>query len=47
MRAAPSQRTAAFTGAGVLLVAIGLFVNGGWPFVIGGFVLLVAAAGSR
>jgi hypothetical protein len=34
-------------GAGALLVALGIFVSGGWPFLVGGFVLLVAAASLR
>ena len=40
-------RSAAFTGAGVLLVTIGVFVRSGWPLVVGGLVLLGFAAASR
>jgi len=40
-------RNGLLTGAGALLVAVGIFVNGGWPFLVGGFVLLVVAASSR
>jgi uncharacterized membrane protein len=43
----PEWRSAAFTGAGAILVALGVFVSAGWPFVLGGFVLLLIAAGSR
>jgi sulfite exporter TauE/SafE len=40
-------RQAAFTSAGVLLVAAGLYLPNGWPLVLGGFVLLVAAVASE
>jgi hypothetical protein len=40
-------RTGLLTGAGALLVAVGIFVSSGWPFVLGGFILLAAAASSR
>jgi hypothetical protein len=36
-----------FTIAGGVMVAIGIFAPSGWPFVIGGLVLLVVAGGSR
>lgn len=32
---------------GVLLLAVGLFVRAGWPFALGGLILLVAAARTR
>jgi hypothetical protein len=37
----------ALTLAGVLLIDVGLFLTAGWPFVVGGFVLLLAAARTR
>lgn len=40
-------RSGLLTGAGALLVAVGIFAPSGWPFVLGGFVLLLAAASSR
>jgi hypothetical protein len=40
-------RSAAFTVSGAVLVAVGLFVSAGWPFVLGGFVLLAAGVASR
>jgi hypothetical protein len=36
-------REAAFTSAAVALIGTGLFVQTGWPLLIGGFVLLVMA----
>ena len=47
MRDGAHLRTGLLTGAGALLVAVGVFVPSGWPFVLGGFILLVAAASSR
>jgi hypothetical protein len=43
----PEWRTAAFTLAGAVLIAVGILVSAGWPYVLGGIVLLVAAAASR
>jgi hypothetical protein len=43
----PSLRSAVFTSVGVILVAFGVFVRAGWPFVLGGFVLLLIATASR
>jgi uncharacterized membrane protein len=40
-------RQAAFTGAGVVLVAAGFFVPTGWPLVLGGFVLLLVAVAAQ
>lgn len=37
-----SGRRLALNGAGVLLIVLGLFVRDGWPFMIGGFLLLIA-----
>jgi hypothetical protein len=37
----------ALTLAGVLLISVGLFVTAGWPFVVGGFVLLLVAVRTR
>jgi hypothetical protein len=34
----------ALTLAGVLLISVGLLVSAGWPFVVGGLILLLAAA---
>ena len=36
-------RQAAFTSAGIVLVGAGLILQNGWPLVLGGFVLLLAA----
>lgn len=53
MRAGPPPRPvrareAAFTSAAVVLIAAGLVLPNGWPLVLGGFVLLLAAvAGHR
>jgi hypothetical protein len=33
--------------AGVLLISVGLLVTAGWPFVVGGLILLLAAARVR
>ncbi|MGD9734086.1 MAG: hypothetical protein AB7V58_00520 [Solirubrobacterales bacterium] len=33
--------------AGVVLVAAGLYLPNGWPLVLGGFVLLLAAVASQ
>jgi hypothetical protein len=41
------QRTVVLSGAGALLVAIGILLPGGWPFVLGGFVLIVVGIRSR
>jgi hypothetical protein len=35
-------RRLALNGAGVLLLVIGVFLKDGWPFMIGGFLLLIA-----
>jgi hypothetical protein len=43
----PRSRSGTFAVAGAVLLAVGIFVSTGWPFVLGGFVLLVVAAGSR
>jgi hypothetical protein len=43
----PEWRTAAFTLAGAVLIAVGILVSAGWPYVLGGIVLLGAAVGSR
>jgi hypothetical protein len=43
----PQLRSGVLTVAGTLLVAIGIFIHSGWPFVIAGLALLVVAAGSR
>jgi hypothetical protein len=43
----PERRGAAFTVSGAVLIAVGIFVSAGWPFILGGIVLLVAAVGSR
>ncbi len=40
------RRVGLLTGTGTLLIAIGLFSGAGWPFVLGGFILLALAAGS-
>jgi hypothetical protein len=47
MRSPPQSRSGAFTIAGGVMVAIGIFAPSGWPFVIGGLALLVVAGGSR
>jgi uncharacterized membrane protein len=41
------SRSGILAGAGAVLLAVGIFVSTGWPFVLGGFILLVVAAGSR
>jgi hypothetical protein len=35
------------TLAGILSIGVGLFVTAGWPFVMGGLILLIAAARTR
>jgi hypothetical protein len=40
-------RSAAFTSAGVVLIAAGFFVSNGWPLILGGFVLLFAAVSTQ
>ena len=40
-------RGGAFIGVGALLVAVGLFLGSGWPFVLAGFVLLVLGTAVR
>ncbi len=40
-------RQAAFTSAGVVLVVAGLYLANGWPLLLGGFLLLLAAVASR
>jgi hypothetical protein len=40
-------RQAAFTSAGVVLVAAGLYLPNGWPLVLGGFVLLLVAVAAQ
>ncbi|HSS04403.1 MAG TPA: hypothetical protein VLK89_04340 [Solirubrobacterales bacterium] len=47
MQPRPSLHSAVLTSAGVLLIAFGIFVHAGWPFVLGGFVLLMIAMASR
>jgi hypothetical protein len=37
-------RRLALTGAGVLLLVIGAFIKDGWPFMIGGFLLLIVSS---
>jgi hypothetical protein len=37
----------ALTLVGVLLISVGLLVTAGWPFVVGGLILLLAAARAR
>jgi len=37
----------ALTLAGVLLISLGLLITAGWPFVVGGLILLLAAARVR
>jgi hypothetical protein len=37
----------ALTLVGVLLISVGLLVTAGWPFVVGGLILLLAAARVR
>jgi hypothetical protein len=41
------SRSGTFAVAGAMLLAVGIFVSAGWPYVLGGFILLVVAAGSR
>lgn len=45
--AGPRYARLALTLAGVLLISVGLFVTSGWPFVVGGLILILAAAGTR
>jgi hypothetical protein len=40
----PSGRRVALTAAGVLLLVVGLTVTNGWPFMIGGFLLLIGGS---
>ena len=42
----PSGRRIALAAAGVLLVVVGVAVANGWPFTIGGFVLLIGSTQS-
>ena len=35
------------TLAGVLLIGVGLLVTAGWPYVVGGLILLLIAARTR
>jgi hypothetical protein len=42
----PTARLA-LTLAGVLLISVGLLIAAGWPFVVGGFILLLAAVRTR
>ncbi len=40
------RRVGLLTAAGTLFVAVGVFSGGGWPFVLGGLILLALAAAS-
>jgi hypothetical protein len=43
MHRSTSYARLAFIGCGVPLVALGLVIKSGWPFLLGGLILLLAA----
>ncbi|MBA3865567.1 MAG: hypothetical protein H0X42_04350 [Solirubrobacterales bacterium] len=43
----PSGSRIALTGVGILLLVLGATVTNGWPFMIGGFLLLIASSQVR